>query len=108
MAQDSTDNPKVPGAPRARAGSQPASGQPDLRQQEAAAADIDPAMVASDEDDEVLLPEVPEEGNGAVPEGPLAVGHAAIEYAVRHAPTSPGVYRMLNAAKAALSVGKGK
>ena len=33
----------------------------------------------------------------AVAEGPLAVGHAAIENAVRLAPTSPGVYRMLNA-----------
>jgi excinuclease ABC subunit C len=32
-----------------------------------------------------------------LPEGRLAFGHAAIEQAVRLAPTSPGVYRMLNA-----------
>jgi excinuclease ABC subunit C len=118
MAQDSPDNPKAAslkaaslkasGARRAQPGSEPAPRQPDLPPQDAAAADIDPAMVTSDEDDEVLLPEVPEEGNGVVPEGPLAVGHAAIEYAMRLAPTSPGVYRMLNAASDVLYVGKAK
>jgi excinuclease ABC subunit C len=73
-------------------GSESAAGQPDLPPQDTASADIDPAMVTSDEDDEARLPEVPEEGNEAVGEGPLAVGHAAIEQAVRLAPTSPGVY----------------
>ncbi len=76
--------------------------------QEAVAADIDPAMVTPEEDDEALLPEVSEELSEAVPEGPLAVGHAAIEQAVRLAPTSPGVYRMLNAANDVLYVGKAK
>jgi excinuclease ABC subunit C len=65
-------------------------------------------MVATDEDDEARLPEVPEEPSEAVPEGPLAIGHAAIEQAVRLAPTSPGVYRMLNAANDVLYVGKAK
>ena len=73
-----------------------------------AAADIDPATAAADEDDETRLPEVPEEPAEAVAEGPLATGHAAIESAVRLAPTSPGVYRMLNAADDVLYVGKAK
>jgi len=65
-------------------------------------------MAATDEDDETLLPEVPEEPGEAIPEGRLAVGHATIEQAVRLAPTSPGVYRMLNAANDVLYVGKAK
>jgi excinuclease ABC subunit C len=71
-------------------------------------ADIDPAMTTTDEDDEARLPEALEEASESVAEGPLAIGHAAIESAVRHAPTSPGVYRMLNAANDVLYVGKAK
>src|SRR4051812_1549398 len=70
--------------------------------------DVDPASVSADEDDEARLPEIVDAGAEAVPEGPLAVGRAAIEVAVRHAPTSPGVYRMLNAANDVLYVGKAK
>src|SRR5256886_2465275 len=72
------------------------------------AADVDRATSAAEEDEEARLPEVPEEPAGAVAEGPLAVGHAAIENAMRLAPTSPGVYRMLNAASDVLYVGKAK
>jgi excinuclease ABC subunit C len=113
MDQDSTDSAKTPGSetpgPRTKQrGSESAARQPDLPPQDTASADIDPAMVTSDEDDEARLPEVPEEANEAVGEGPLAVGHAAIEQAVRLAPTSPGVYRMLNAANDVLYVGKAK
>src|ERR1700738_4904188 len=108
MDQDSTDNPKVSGPRATRRSSEPAPQHPDLPPQEAAAADIDPATAIAEEDDEALLPEVPEELSEPVPEGPLAVGHAAIEHAVRHAPTSPGVYRMLNAANDVLYVGKAK
>ncbi len=108
MDQDSTDNPKASGRQTARRGSEPVPPQTDLPPQEASAGDIDPAMAATDEDDETLLPEVPEEPGDAIPEGRLAVGHAAIEQAVRLAPTSPGVYRMLNAANDVLYVGKAK
>src|ERR1700689_3445697 len=103
MDQDSTDNPKAPAPRPARRGS-----GADLPAQAVADDDIDPAIAASDEDDEVLLPDAPEEAPEAVAEGPLANGHAAIERAVRLAPTSPGVYRMLNAANDVLYVGKAK
>src|SRR3982075_3005643 len=108
MGQDSTDSPKAPGPRMTRRGAEPASQQPDLSPQEVVSGDIDPATSGAEEDDEALLPEVPEELSEPVPEGPLAVGHAAIEHAVRHAPTSPGVYRMLNAANDVLYVGKAK
>src|SRR4029453_1326246 len=49
-----------------------------------------------------------EEAAEAIAEGPLAVGHAAIENAVRLAPTPPPVSRMLNAASDVLYVGKAK
>jgi excinuclease ABC subunit C len=108
MDHDSTENPDRSGAPGVQRGSKSSARQPDLPPQEAAVADIDPATAIAEEDDEALLPEVPEELSEPVPEGPLAVGHAAIEHAVRHAPTSPGVYRMLNAANDVLYVGKAK
>ena len=59
--------------------------------QDPALEDIDPATSAAEEDDEGRLPEAPDESGEALPEGRLAFGHAAIEHAVRHAPTSPGV-----------------
>jgi excinuclease ABC subunit C len=117
MDNDTSDSPKAPGARMARRGSEPAARQPDLPPpdpgsqelaQDATAADIDPASAGAEDDEEERLPEFAEEPNEAVPEGPLAVGHAAIEHAVRHAPTSPGVYRMLNAANDVLYVGKAK
>src|SRR5947208_5163800 len=101
MDQDSTEIPKAPG-PRTTRRVSP----PDLPPQDAATADIDPATAPTEDDDEALLPELPELASEAVPEGPLAIGHAAIEQAVRLAPTSPGVYRMLNAANDVLYVGK--
>src|SRR3954454_24982674 len=102
MVHDSNDDPDAPAPPP------PARSLPDLPPQELATGDFDPASVTAEEDDEARLPEVPEESNEAVPEGPLASGHAAIEQAVRLAPTSPGVYRMLNAAHDVLYVGKAK
>jgi len=77
--------------------------QPDL-----AAADLDPATSGAEDEDEARLPDLPEESPEPVADGPLALGHAAIENAVRLAPTSPGVYRMLNTAHDVLYVGKAK
>ncbi|WFU17936.1 excinuclease ABC subunit UvrC [Bradyrhizobium sp. CB3481] len=101
MDHDSTDHPKPPR--KERKGS-----QPDVPPQDLTAADVDPATSAAEEDEEARLPEAAEEPVEAIAEGPLAVGHAAIENAVRLAPTSPGVYRMLNAAGDVLYVGKAK
>src|SRR3954469_13719732 len=94
---------KQPGALKPQPGS-----AADLPPQDPNSPDVDPASVNAEEDDEARLPEIVDAGTEAVPEGPLAVGRAAIEQAVRHAPTSPGVYRMLNAAHDVLYVGKAK
>jgi excinuclease ABC subunit C len=94
---------KRPGALK----SQPGSAS-DLPPQDPNSPDVDPLTVSAEEDDEARLPEIVDAGTEAVPEGPLAVGRAAIEHAVRYAPTSPGVYRMLNAAHDVLYVGKAK
>ena len=101
MDHDSTDHPKPPRKPQR-------GSQPDLPPEGLASADVDPATSTPEEEDEVRLPEASEESAEAVAEGPLAVGHAAIENAVRLAPTSPGVYRMLNAGNDVLYVGKAK
>jgi excinuclease ABC subunit C len=109
MDHDSTDSPEASGPRKARPGSEPARPADVPPQDAAAAADLDPATAGAEEvDDEARLPDLPEEPGEAVPEARLAVGHAAIEHAVRHAPTSPGVYRMLNAASDVLYVGKAK
>jgi len=111
MDHDSTDSPKGAGPRRPRRGSEPLAVAPEIAPP--AAADVDPATLVAEEDDEARLPEAAEEtaeeeAAGNVAEGPLAAGHAAIEHAVRLAPISPGVYRMLNAASDVLYVGKAK
>jgi len=108
MAHDSTDQAKASSRRKAAPGSEPAAAEPDLPPQELATGDLDPATVNAEEEDEARLPEIAEENAEPVAEGPLAIGHAAIENAVRLAPTSPGVYRMLNAANDVLYVGKAK
>src|SRR3982751_3039038 len=101
MDHDSTDNPDATdeASRKPRRGSQPDMPPQDPAQdlaKDLGSADVDPATAGPEEEDEaLLLPEAAEET--AVAEGTLAVGHAAIENAVRLAPTSPGVYRMLNA-----------
>ncbi|MDA9489255.1 excinuclease ABC subunit UvrC [Bradyrhizobium sp. CCBAU 11361] len=102
MVHDSTDNPDDARAPKSRRGM-----APDTPSQETAPPDLDPATTGGDDEDDALLPDILEE-SGAVGEEPLATGHEAIERAVRLAPTSPGVYRMLNANADVLYVGKAK
>jgi excinuclease ABC subunit C len=113
MDTDKTDRPKAPGprTPQAAPSADLASLGPGSPV--SAAPDLDPATSPAEEDEEARLPDLPEQDPPedtaeAVAEGPLAVGHAAIENAVRLAPTSPGVYRMLNAANDVLYVGKAK
>ncbi|MBV8921923.1 excinuclease ABC subunit UvrC [Bradyrhizobium sp.] len=102
MPHDSADPPKEPAAEKRRRRAE--TDLPD----ELAAPDVDPATSTGEDEDEARLPELPEEIADTVAEGPLAAGHDAIERAVRLAPTSPGVYRMLNAANDVLYVGKAK
>ncbi len=104
MTTDSSD-PAKPAGP----GQPPGSGA-DMRRHGGVETgqDVDPATIGTDEDDEARLPDLPDEPADAIAEGTLAVGRAAIEHAVRHAPTSPGVYRMMNAARDVLYVGKAK
>ncbi len=90
--------PNPPASPRSSAPPSQAANSPD----------VDPASINAEDDDETRLPELVDDAGETVPEGPLAIGRAAIEHAVRHAPISPGVYRMLNAANDVLYVGKAK
>ncbi|HET7885202.1 MAG TPA: excinuclease ABC subunit UvrC [Bradyrhizobium sp.] len=112
MAREFTDQAKAAGTPSSPSGpDQPEQSKPEpagAAAQELVAGDIDPAIATTDEDDEGRLPEASDDGNEIIAEGPLAIGHAAIENAVKLAPTSPGVYRMLNAASDVLYVGKAK
>src|SRR5215207_157785 len=70
--------------------------------------DIDPAADILEEDEESSLPEVEESSalDLETAAGPLAAGHAAILRHAKHAPASPGVYRMIDAAGEVLYVGK--
>jgi excinuclease ABC subunit C len=103
MTTPKSDQVKASGA-QARRGS-----EADLAAERLPPPDIDPATSSpEEEDDEARLPDLAQEGTELIAEGPLSAGHAAIERAVRLAPTSSGVYRMLNAANDVLYVGKAK
>jgi excinuclease ABC subunit C len=70
--------------------------------------DLDPAADIVEEDEESSLPEVEESSalDLETAAGPLAAGRAAILRHAKHAPASPGVYRMIDAAGEVLYVGK--
>ncbi|GGI24854.1 excinuclease ABC subunit UvrC [Bradyrhizobium guangdongense] len=101
MVHDSSDNPDD-----ARTGKSPHAAKADAALEGLSPPDLDPAA-GGEEEDEARLPDILEE-SGAIGAEPLASGHEAIERAVRLAPTSPGVYRMLSANADVLYVGKAK
>ncbi|TAH64851.1 MAG: excinuclease ABC subunit UvrC [Rhodopseudomonas palustris] len=96
-------------------GSEAASAPAPATSRGAATQDIDAATasLAQEDDDEGRLPEpiepeLEEQGGESGRNSGMAIGRSAIARAVRLAPTSPGVYRMLNATRDVLYVGKAK
>jgi excinuclease ABC subunit C len=67
--------------------------------------DIDPASELREDEEETSLPELEQAETTA---GTLAAGRAAIMRAVKHAPSKPGVYRMIDTKGDVLYVGKAK
>jgi excinuclease ABC subunit C len=66
-----------------------------------------PEIEAVEDDEEASLPQ-PEPAEAEAGEGSLAAGRAAIVAHLKHAPSRPGVYRMIDARGDVLYVGKAK
>ena len=70
--------------------------------------DIDPATELVEEDEEQALPESDDASLDLDHPGPASAGRAALVRAAKLAPSSPGVYRMLDVGGEVLYVGKAK
>src|SRR5882757_2856391 len=67
--------------------------------------DIDPTSELREDEEESSLPEL---DLNEAPAGTLAAGRSAIARSVKHAPSAPGVYRMVDGRGEVLYVGKAK
>ena len=102
MIHDTSDPTQPPEQPASPAVPQEPSAR-NLRGQ-----DVDPASIGAEDDVESGLPDPLDESAEFAGDGTFTVGRDVIERAVKLAPTSAGVYRMLNAANDVLYVGKAK
>ena len=70
---------------------------------------LDPEIELKDEEEEPSLPDLPDDGGLEFDSaGSLGRGRHVIAEAARHAPSAPGVYRMIGATGDVLYVGKAK
>jgi excinuclease ABC subunit C len=92
-------------------GPKPETAKQDLAKQDSAKEDTAPEIEPIEDDDEQSLPQADDESvKPAFDEasGSLAAGRAAIVAHLKHAPSRPGVYRMIDARGDVLYVGKAK